>query len=81
MAPVETRQFKDNAIAWARLYYCSEADKFKGRLEIHQDFMQICMSVPDNVDEGDLVGPEIERDAMGTLDQLEAEAYSKARLF
>ena len=49
MQPGARREFQEDAIAWARLFYSGESGEFRGRLELHPDLMKICMGAPANV--------------------------------
>ena len=49
MQPSARREFQEDAIAWARLFYSGESGEFRGRLELHPDLMKICVDPPANV--------------------------------
>ncbi|OLQ07056.1 hypothetical protein AK812_SmicGene9603 [Symbiodinium microadriaticum] len=87
MKPCEKREFQEDHIAWARLFYSAESGEFRGRLELHQDLYQLCMSGPDNVhaeestlwaEQWNLVlwGPQRELDQAETTQYLEAKKQS-----
>ena len=87
MKPCEKREFQEDHIAWARLFYSAESGEFRGRLELHQDLYQLCMSGPDNVhaeestlwaEQWNLVlwGPQRELDQAETTQYVEAKKQS-----
>ena len=49
MAPSESKEFQEDKIAWARLFYAVENDEFKGRLEIHPDLNRLLRSGPEDI--------------------------------
>ena len=49
MQPSARREFQEDAIAWARLFYSRESGEFRGRLELRPDLMKICVDPPANV--------------------------------
>ena len=84
MKPSEKREFQDDHIAWARLFYTAETGEFRGRLEVHEDLHKLCMAGPDNVhaeeptlwaEQWNLIlwGPQRE------LDQAETAQYQEAK--
>ena len=46
MEPASDLEFKEDAKAWARLFYSSENGKFVGRLEVTQELFQVLNSAP-----------------------------------
>ena len=87
MKPCEKREFQEDHIAWARLFYSAESGEFRGRLELHHDLYQLCMSGPDNVhaeestlwaEQCNLVlwGPQRELDQAETTQYVEAKKQS-----
>ena len=87
MKPCEKREFQEDHIAWARLFYSAESGEFRGRLELHNDLYQLCMSGPDNVhaeestlwaEQWNLVlwGPQRELDQAETTQYVEAKKQS-----
>ena len=87
MKPCEKREFQEDHIAWARLFYSAESGEFRGRLELRNDLYQLCMSGPDNVhaeestlwaEQWNLVlwGPQRELDQAETTQYVEAKKQS-----
>ena len=53
--------FKEDARAWARIFYQNKDGEFEGRLEVVPELNRILLSGPENVDaaEGDALGREV----------------------
>ena len=84
MEPAADLEFKEDAKAWARLFYSSENGKFVGRLEVTQELFQVLNSAPTT--------PHPEHETLWMqqwnamvwgssfeLDQAEAASYTQAK--
>ena len=84
LQPIEGQDFKDDIVAWARLFYFEDQGEFKGRLEITKDLEKILMSAPTETTTLETTlwaqkWNQIQWGAQYELDQSEAAAMSKAR--
>ena len=84
MQPCARREFQEDAIAWARLFYSGESGEFRGRLELHPDLMKICVGPPANVgaEEPNLWGEQWNLTQWGPqreLDLAEEATYEQAK--
>ena len=84
LQPIEGQDFKDDIVAWARLFYFEDQGEFKGRLEITKDLEKILMSAPTETTTLETTlwsqkWNQIQWGAQYELDQAEAAAVSKAR--
>ena len=76
--------FKEDIVAWARLYYFDDEGEFKGRLEVTRDLEKVLMSPPSETTtlEDTLwaqMWNKVQWGAQYELDQAEAAAFAKAR--
>ena len=84
LQPMEGQDFKDDIVAWARLFYFEDQGEFKGRLEITRDLEKILMAAPTETTTLETTlwsqkWNQIQWGAQYELDQAEAAAMSKAR--